>query len=72
MHFNTIFLAAVLVMSASAVPLKKDGEVAASVVMERDVMDEGKRAVADKETEEVDAGLFTALDGVWQSYGYDE
>jgi hypothetical protein len=25
-----------------------------------------------EKTEEVDAGLFTSLDGVWQSYGYDE
>jgi hypothetical protein len=24
------------------------------------------------EVEDVDAGLFTSLDGVWQSYGYDE
>ncbi|RYP57810.1 hypothetical protein DL769_009260 [Monosporascus sp. CRB-8-3] len=23
-------------------------------------------------TEQVDAGLFTSLDGVWNSYGYDE
>ncbi|KAJ8127813.1 hypothetical protein O1611_g5822 [Lasiodiplodia mahajangana] len=32
----------------------------------------GSISAAPMSTEEVDAGLFTSLDGVWASYGYDE